>query len=1587
VTRSAAGGSGTAGGVRHEDRCVAWLAAHMLAETALPDWASGRLVVGLGGQTGRPVDDVGALTDADGWVCVQAKKKLTRSDNSDSDLAGALEQLVAIDAEGVPDRPPRQNELRPLDPYIDRVLILTDDEAPNTIAVAMARLVDRLRTWPEAVPLAEAATNAGERAALRTLRRHLERLWADRHGAVADEGVVRSLLRPLAVRALYLRPEGSDLRALLPDLGDLLEDPGEALGLWRELELIGQRLAAERSWIRRADLVRELETHGFHLTPVARLRRDVQRLQQVMTGNLGSPPTNLAITTPDGPVDVPRAVSGLLDASGGNVAITGDPGAGKSVILHRFAVRQTADVVYLTHQQLRGTAGETRAELNLDHDLHEVLTGWTGSRPGLLLLDGIDQTVGVDASSWLPGLAQRLRATRWRIVGSIRSFDLRHGPRWQSMFSGTPVEPGHADPELSRVAHLVVSDLTAEEIATVHAASPSMEKVFDQAGDELAGLLANPFNLNLVGELVSANTDISEVRSRLDLLTRFWQLRVVDAPDGRVRQRVVQSLIVSMVAARSQQTDDSQLHDSAMLTVLNDLLRDGVLRESPASQWAPSRPVGFAHPVLFDYAAAIIALGDVTVPDSVAHTLDADPDLTMVLRPSLDYRLAIAWHNDPSRTSYWRLALRLAAQRSGHMLAAAAAATVAAHELRDAAELEVLELACVAAATDAAWTVDDARGLAFLVAAGLDAPGTNPAALDAFGQLLEGLAVSALNNDDIGLAVLVAQLCRRAAGDHPPTPGTQAAHSWVRAAIAAVLVGLADVNDSRRANLADHGGRALAIAATLDAAATAYTIRLVIAKPALRAWGVRAVRPLIDALPQIAAQDPALAVDLAASVWLFQDDRSQSTNMLNSQILRLISNRQQDLESVQYQISRTFPALAAADIVAAAGLLVKIVEDPSRSRHGDIESHTNQRPWVRYSDGLRYAGGHRSLPAMTEALIDRLEETAPACSGAIDLLTEGLTHAEVWNRLLHRAATSESPALANALRLVLSSPSLFAHSQTWPAAGHLAARLSPALSAAEHYALEQTIRAATEPGADDPEQRRNRLRERRDILLSAVGSGRTGEDVAHLVPPVLLPDDQPHHDQPATDTTALSSEARLLHEVDEALEKTNRAEDRDGASRRLMALWPQLNARHAADPSNRQLHERQLRAAGQIARLPEVLPDTAIGQQILAAVEMAMPEPSPDGQPGVNGDRLGGWSWTPETEALTAARTLLARPEWQHLHGDRLRARLRSHLDSSEWVYRFLSTDAIGLIYTEPDERLSQVESRLATEPDDHISAALVHVLGRYLHVRPHDVDGIFSRLAAQRGSPYLADPGQDRSGIYDTPAEAVVQCLTTLAVRYGTPFADATVRAWLSSPIDNATTVTVIAGHLRGILNPADPSLRDAQRKAFDLLMLTVVPLRVAWADPAEASNALTIAEAVAQEVYHASGAFKGQEDSHSELGDPDVFARYALPLLDGVGQVHHPAVTHHIIQTVEHLSDAQPKPALLLAMRAITEDSGYITESLGVDAVLKLINRYMADHRELVLGDPECTTAVRVLLERFVRVGWPQAVQMAERMDELFR
>ena len=94
------------------------------------------------------------------------------------------------------------------------------------------------------------------------------------------------------------------------------------------------------------------------------------------------------------------------------------------------------------------------------------------------------------------------------------------------MFAGKPLAAS-ADPELTEVRHLVVGDLTEAELAPVREASPRLAGLLDRAGPRLRVLLANPFNLDLAGQLLAdSGADLLGVRSRLDLLDRYWRSRV-----------------------------------------------------------------------------------------------------------------------------------------------------------------------------------------------------------------------------------------------------------------------------------------------------------------------------------------------------------------------------------------------------------------------------------------------------------------------------------------------------------------------------------------------------------------------------------------------------------------------------------------------------------------------------------------------------------------------------------------------------------------------------------------------------------------------------------------------------------------------------------------------------------------------------------------------------------------------------------------------------------------------------------------------------------------------------------------------------
>ncbi|MGH3678708.1 MAG: hypothetical protein ACRDT2_00005, partial [Natronosporangium sp.] len=375
-------------------------------------------------------------------------------------------------------------------------------------------------------------------------------------------------------------------------------------------------------------------------------------------------------------------------------------------------------------------------------------------------------------------------------------------------------------------------------------------------------------------------------------------------------------------------------------------------------------------------------------------------------------------------------------------------------------------------------------------------------------------------------------------------------------------------------------------------------------------------------------------------------------------------------------------------------------------------------------------------------------------------------------------------------------------------------------------------------------------------------------------------------------------------------------------------------------------------------------------------------------------------SFIASNNAVEGIAALTTRTDWRAEHGEELAALLTPFLDSPSPTYRYLAIRALPGLHPEPDDLFGELQQRVLRETDRHVATYLLSRLSRFRPSRANDIDSTLQQLAQLPAwACATSDPEADHLDGRRDSWVLVVDLLTILAVIHTTPYADTVVRAWLTYPVDHPNRAAQATACLRGVLKPADDALRPAQERAFQFLSLGMDQLRDTWVNREQASqptpehqervsSAVKVAENIGQQLYFASGAADGTKAPNRPVpsGDLRRFSTFALPLIEKLSVIGYPAVTHHIVQTIDHLRPVQPRRGLMIAAHSATNDPGYAREPLALDAVHLLIRHYLADHRELVLSDPTCISSIRVMLEAFVRSGWDKAIALAEDLDSLF-
>ncbi|WP_216893434.1 NACHT domain-containing protein [Nocardia alni] len=1014
----------------------AWAAAPMVAEesTLIPLVAG--TVVGVGAQTGLAVDDVAVVTDAGDYALFQAKVGLKLGTTEDGPLAKALAQAVTqYLADAVPQR---AGGSRPIDSHRDKLVLCTDTSAPATVREDLASVISRIGSATPGTPFDHNLTGPEEKA-LNVVLAHVRRLWTTGGRGVPDEEDLRGFFRALHILVLDIEPGRRDHQAAVTALARGLPNAADAALAYDVLVGEGLAAATAQEWRHRPEVGLALSRAAIALSPPVRFAADIATLRQQSATNLKLLQADAQLPVPGGLYISRAAATDLIaDAGHENLLIVGDAGAGKSSVAQQFAAdrEKVGELVVLRATDIAGMN-----PLPLSAPLEHILDAWVGL-PGVVLIDGVDALRGSTNRDFLSKTIDALKGSRWQIIATVRTFDARNNRQLQRTFRGTPISSRleARDDRLAAVRHLLVGDLTETELDEAIRPPMALATLLAEANPELRRLLRNPFNLRLAAELADGlpqtqHAQLVSVHSRIGLLEEFWSWRIRDE-DTTARETLLARLCRAMTDQRGLEVAQEEPHVlSTESPVLDDLLSRGVLRNEGGILPGIRPVLSFTHNILFDYATAIYVLLSPTDQDGLVHTLDTDPTLPLIARPSFEILVDLLW-NRRDAGIFWPVCRAVAA--SPHLLASLAFASRIVNLVRRPDDL--LPLAPTRGDTDVSTAMTPTQRLVSQLIGAFRSAAVLPdesAAIVPLASLARRLAENSPSSDIDGfLAIALVDVLQ---GRAPAVALGPSLDDRCRAV--AVLLDRCRTEPERMESLAGATARQLQHLVAISEEVRRAVARLLDDSEALAQWGGTVVTWLAECVAPTASQDPALTRRMASIVMTLKETRDEQVPLGGGGILSLNESRRQQADHGAFMLAEKFGDVCAADLPLAAEIFCDFTDNEDGSQE--------QTTWpitVAGASGFLVHGLDLSLTRLDSgttaaaALSNALAQSQPQqTEPAIRVLVGRLHNSSAWAAVL--TSHGDPTALGRTVLPALETGSLLTHPDTHPAAARLLAAL------------------------------------------------------------------------------------------------------------------------------------------------------------------------------------------------------------------------------------------------------------------------------------------------------------------------------------------------------------------------------------------------------------------------------------------------------------------------------------------------------------------------------------------------------------------
>lgn len=1629
VSTAAGGGQATTAGVEFQAQVAALLAVDLISERQL----DGRLRLGSSRaalvrlETEAPIDDILVQTDAGGFVFIQAKTSVNLSSDAESPLGKVADQFVrqwlaSKNGDGM------RGWDRPLDRSKDRFVLATGTGSSDPVTQDLAAALASLQAAASA-PLPQ-----DQQRALSKFSVLLSAAWKAVVGCDPDASELNALLQLTSV--VQLDFGGPDRAVVTAALREILEDANVAGPAFAVLTQECQRLMAARLGNDAVGFRATLALNGIRLRAAPSYRADVEALSAYSdrTRRHLEDYEETKVGGIEIRIDRLCTAAVMAAAAEGSLLLVGEPGAGKSAVVSAAAAKlknQGHEVLELAVDRLPvETLEGLRAELGLAHSLFEVLRNWPGDGPGYLFIDALDATRGGASEKVFRTLIAdvlSLPNRRWRVMASIRSFDLRLGEEFRRLFQGAPPSADYVDASFPNVRHLLIPPWTEHELSDLLRRAPALETAVTSGGERLRQLALVPFNTRLLADLISIGIkpeDFGRVGSQVQLLALYWRHRV--EKHGAGAELCLAAAVEQMIAARA-------LRAERLVSAKPDPKAfDEVMRENVLVPVSGNRFVSFRHHILFDYAASRVYLNPSNV-EATSEILRRDKGLGLLLGPALVFALQELWSTPGGgRSAFWDAVIEFAGNADCDPVARSVAARTAGElpvQRGDFASLVAVLGAAGVKQTKAVTAVSSIVG-----ALSVRIEDKQPLSLDAWCELGAGLGQH-VDKAIWSLRTLLFLIVERA----------QMPEQHAELGVAARALFTHAIGNPSLANLMSSAVGFVADTYATDATASRELLRMIFIPEHFEQYAHAEVPWLARKLEPIAAVDPAFVAEIYRKSFAAEITDTSKTSMGGSQILPMSSNRRQDYQHAQWQLKEYFPTFLAEHPDEAMTALLDVIagfvarEHPPGERMETWAFEVNGQQATLVEDWSNIWAwnpddehGDNEL-LILKSFVKRLKAAAP--DDAIHLAQSVAARNRqgvVWSRLFIAGA-----ARPDVLGPVLWSYATKHHFISSPdtskdAIDFITARY-PLETDATRQAFEEDVLAIEFPRSSDPASTREDALERLfgtiglDQLVTAEArklaeaarnkGGVPNERPTNFTVTRGSPDDWWWLRKNGVDLTTPAN-STLLAAIKTAKSDLNLEQGAGQKGYNLQAGASHVERlKQAIEAATRDGAASSVTnyAGGVLADgvekvagfdVAQLRGQPAIVSMLAELIEQLATHASPEVDEDTEKSFENSAAWGSPATRIGAAEAAMHLSRVDTATFDRLRPLIERLLTSDPHpAVRLSIAQRLTAFWETARPAMWDLAAQVVEREINRgvVSFFANYFLGRIVHHAPEDVERLTLRLVERF------------AGQMDKPAEHLREqiggIIALLWVSHGRSAARETLQTWLRDPAAHESELGHVFFGIRealvlgyGTNDPHEVAIRKRAQElagwAVDATAAKLEEYLESWKpgvaiDEAEIERGTLSAKLlnnVSDQFYFASGAFKhspGQKRGLDALEQKRAFLHDVAGTLRRIGDAGTPGTVHHLIELLDFLMPADP--ALVFDLTAHTllgtgRAHGYQFESLGADRVVALVGRFLADHRDL-FADEERRRKLIACLDVFMEAGWPSARRLLYRLPELLQ